>query len=367
MIRTGIFRILFCCCFMILVAGGCSRDWEENEKKESGEEGYPLMLEVRGQAGASDLRYELYIFRKADLTADYLLTSVVTLTGNGQDRIKLMNADLRNNSYRFLFTATPEEAPEIAVRGKNEVLPVPVGTPWQEVMLTAERDSLTAENYYGILDREGADLLNTGRIEGILERLVGQTVFDFFKVGSGGINDPVDIASAEVISVLDRVYRLEVSYTGLTRAVKFGSDGVPFAVGTVPGAVTRRMTFLTDEELRVAVPQELLEEAGVAKKGSVRIRGEYGLPAAGKLQIKMVFRYYDTTPICGHPDEIHGKSCFTQDSLLLHLPVSGSNERLSIVPDHYTVNRGGIHFDRIIDLGHQADMEVETDWKNTFK
>lgn len=359
--RKEVFRILVMGWAAVLLTA-CTDRWEGERSKVTEREGIPVELSIDSRAVTGGLKYDLYVFRKETSGSDYLLEQSVSLNADGQDRLRLMNDDLRNHTYRFLFLATSDNDPEIAVKSKDGTEVTAGSTAWSDLTVVAEKDSLTAGNYYGILDRDGSELLKTGSIEGVLTRLTGQFVFEFYRVGPDGISAPTDIVSPDVLSVLDRVYRIDLLYTGLTQAVRFGTGNMPAAVLPAENTVARRISLQTGNDLRVGIPQGILE--ALAVKGAVRFKGEYGLPAAGTVRIKMTFYFYDTTPRCGEPDHSHDASCYPQRTLLLNLPEEASSAGLSMKADYFTVNKGGIRYDRIIDLENNSGVKLEIDWKN---
>lgn len=364
--RREIFRLLLIC-WMAASAAACSDNWESGDEGGLPEAGVPVALKIGGRATPEGLQYSLYVFRKGETDTDYLLDQTLSLQAEGQDRIRLMNDDLRKYTYRFLFVATPQAKPEIAVKGKDGNEAVAGSTTWTDLRIIAVTDSLTAENYSGILDREGTALLKSGSIDGELTRLVGQLVFEFYRVGPDGTGTPVEIVSPDVLSVLDRVYRIDLSYTGLTQAVRFGTGNMPEAVSPAEGTAARHISLQTDGDLRVSVPQGVTEALPV--RGGVRFKGEYALPANGNVRAELVFHYYDTTPICenNHGTTPHTDACYTLKELRLNIADWNNGIGLTVLPDYYTLNRAGIHCNRIIDIATTTGVTLDTKWKNAFK
>ncbi len=366
---TGIFRIIFFLgCGIMGIA--CSDSW--TGKKEGGDtDGYPVLLELKGRGASDNLIYELCIFRKLPADPDYLLDTSLVLQGNGQDRLRLMNDDLKNYDYRFLFIATPGNRPEIGISGKNGQMPLPEKSTWADTRIIVQQDSLTLDNYYAILDKQGKELWDNGEIEGILTRLVGQMVFDFYKINE--LNVPVDVdplTADSVVSVFDRVYQIDITYTGLATAIGFPEETLP--VGMMEqGTVVRHIYPRQDERFRVSIPQpeNHLYATAFGVKGSARILGDCFLPADKTVRVNMVFHYFDTTPVCEnwHGDAPHTKDCYSKAQIALNLPAVTASSGLKILPDCFTRNKGGIYCNRIIDIPHTTGITIDVDWKNTFK
>lgn len=361
-------------CWLILFLGGgmiaCSDSWTGKYEEED-TDGYPVSLEINGRGGQSNLNYELYIFRKLPAEADYLFDTAVVLTGTTRDRIRLMNKDLKNYIYRFLFTATPADRPEIKVSGKDKQFSLPRGTTWSDTRIILQQDSLTLNNYYTVLDKQGQELWDKGKIEGVLTRLVGQMVFDFYKINEANV--PVDINSLtadSVVSVLDRVYQIDITYSGLATMVGFAEETKPLGM-VEQGTITRHIYLEQDEQFKVNIPQPEINlyETAFGVKGGVRILGDCCLPASEIVRINMVFHYFDTTPICEnkHGNTPHTKDCYSKVQIALNLPAASAASGLNMLPDCFTWNKGGIPCNRIIDILHTTGITIDIDWKNTFK
>lgn len=366
---TGVFRIIFFLGWGIM-GMACSDPWVGKEE-EPNTDGYPVLLELKSRSGADNLRYELYIFRKLPADSDYLLDTSLFLQGDGRDRLRLMNDDLKNYVYRFLFIATPTSRPEIGVSGKDKQMPLPEGNSWTDTRLLIQQDSLTLDNYYTVLDKQGKELWESGKIEGVLTRLVGQMVFDFYKINETNIPVDIDPLTADsVLSVLDRVYQIDITYTGVATTVGFSEETLPIGIAE-EGTVVRHLYPRQDERFRVNIPQpeNCLYPAASGVKGSVRILGDCFLPADKTVRVNMVFHYFDTTPVCEnwHEDTPHTEDCYSKVQVALNLPAVTASSGLKILPDCFTWNKGGIYCNRIIDILHTTGITIEVDWKNTFK
>lgn len=145
-----------------------------------------ISLRTDFRQGISDngLLTRLYVF-SSESGNNYRLSDSLPQVISSSTRLKISLADLNKKNYRFLFIATPEQTPEIHVRHSGNS-PFAFGTEWEKVAIEMANDSLSVDNYYGIKDLTGNEILQTGTIHGELTRLVGQMLFCFYKVGPGG-------------------------------------------------------------------------------------------------------------------------------------------------------------------------------------
>ena len=311
------------------------------------------------------LSYSLYIFSKpSESTGKYTLYDSISPLQDGA-LFGFPNSDLNANVYRFLFVATPAPAAEIRVVQSGDA-PRPVkGMSWQDLRIGQSAPALSGDNYYGITEITGTDILRSTQVRGTLTRLVGQPVLDLYRIGDGDISTPENLDSANVLSVLDRVYQIDIAYSGQTSQIGFGTGNAP-EPGTVAPAEASKIISPVLTGFGVAVPQidKGLEAAAAGTTGSVRIMGPYLLPSPGNVQMTLAFHYYDTTPICGnnHPGEPHDYDCYDRRTLTLDLPAETAPAGLPIAADHFTLNKGGIRCDRIIDLPQGAGMSIVTEW-----
>lgn len=352
----------------VVVLSGCSDKLEDDKPMRPSATGdIPVLIGTSENVG-TELQYAAYVFHKAPSDADYVFEQEILLQGDGTDKLKFANQDLVQYDYRFLFTATPLNRPEIVVTANNKAK-LSGGENWTDVIVLAQEDSLTIDNYYDILDKTGKEILKEGSIDGVLTRLVGQVLFDFSKIGTD-INNPVDITDATVTSVFDRVYQIDATYTGLSRSVGFGSDLTPRGIEQSL-TVTRIIYPEMNAHFGVSIPQQNngLDIAASGKKGSVRLYGACALPTSASVKVTLVFHYYDTTPVCenSHGDVPHIKSCYTQKELRLNLSDWDKSTGLTLLPDYYTLNRAGIHCNRIIDIATTTGLTLDAIWKNTIK
>lgn len=345
----------------------CSSDNEEKKGLPiKGEDDISLTLRAGENLLSENLNCNLYIFSTKTSGSGYILQETMALGNVSRHRIRFMNKDLDNHYYRFLFVATPMNDPEISTKHKNSS-PLAVGAAWEDVMITADKDSISEKNYYGILDKDGTAILNEGSIDGIMNRLPGQINLDIFRM-NGNVDAPMDIVSTKIASVLDRVFRIEVKYTGLTNAITFDNAHNIIEKSQYNTPYVQNIYPVLGDTLQVNLAQEQkgLALSSSGKKGGVKIKGFYGFPCTEKVTMKLTFHYYDTTPICGNDHTgVHTTSCFTIKTLELNLPKENSSYKpLSIFSNHYTLSKAGIRTDRIIDLDVNVPIELDYKWAN---
>lgn len=347
-------------CLSIL---SCSNDLEETSQKTTEEQESYVSATLGTESLPSNLQCDLYIFWKSTDEVEYSFKEKVTLAGT-QSSMRFKNNDLINKDYRFLFIATSADTPEISVTNSDNNI-LNTDNKWHNLLISANEMLLSTDNYSGILDKTGDEILNGESIDGILIHIVGQIVLDIFRINEN-INAPMDIVSQNIASVLDRVFKVEVEYEGMTKSVAFGiSENIEHKV-VRNDKYSSTHSITVDNDLKVFVPQvnNGLEVSPVDKIGSVRIKGLYCLPSTENMRIKFTFHYYDTTPMCGSSDgHTHSSDCFDKRTLVLNLPqdVSGTT-LLSVFPNYYTVNKAGIRYDRIIDLKMESSILFETEW-----
>jgi len=351
-------------CFGIF---SCSQDMDVNEGTDPASKDLYITAALDKASLPVGLQYKMYIFWKTNVETDYQFKDSVKLTG---EKTKMMFKDneLKDKDYRFLFIATSAEKPEINISDLSRNA-LNNSHKWSDVLISASNTLISGDNYSGILDKSGDAISQSGSIDGILTRMVGQIVLDIFRI-SGDINYPTDIVSGSVSSVVDRVFKVEAEYEGITRDIVFGGSGNMLDNNRWPDKYKRTHLFEVDNELKVSVPQDengLLKVEG-SKLGSARIEGIYCLPSTQKMRAKFTFHYYDTTPKCGNIDEkthTHTADCFVTKTLELNLPQDKSDATLlSVFANYFTVNKAGIRLDRIIDLDQPGSFELLTTWGN---
>lgn len=188
-------------------------------------------------------------------------------------------------------------------------------------------------------------------------------LFDIYRTGSS-LSQPESILSPDVESVIDRIARIEISYENPTTELRFDENGtlVPAAYASEP-LVQSILPQMTD--FKVPLPQTDkglgIYDDGV--RGSLRMKGAFLLPSDSKLRVKLLFTYYDTTPACGNGHTgVHSAACFPQRQLTLALPAADAATGLPVAANCFTVNRAGLHCDRIIDIPVGGGIETNFDW-----
>lgn len=359
---------LLCWSIICLACTGflaCS-DTEEGPGKEiKGEGPIPVTLRTEGSSDSPQLTCTLYIFSQAKGENGYQLSQVFSPAIGKETPLPLEEGELTDCDFRFLFVATPQEQNEIKVVTATGQ-PVTEGTAWEDIVVAATDVPLTVDNYYGIEEQSGNDIIQAGKVEGRLNRLTGQLLFNFYKAGPGGVDDAVGVDPEKALSVFDRIYQVDITYTGYAWGVSFGADKALRPVYKENETSEQTYSFTLTPDFRVAIPQEEnhLEQYG-AIQGGVRMPGACFLPTDKKMRVTMVCHYYDTTPICGitgtASEHSHDKNCYTQREVRLNLPAS-SAEGLSVMPDCFTVNKAALPCDRVIDIKHSSGVDIQTSW-----
>ena len=349
-----------------LVAVSCSGETEGQDNPGNTVPGdVPVTIRLDTKALPDNLECDLYIFRKSTADEDYILHEIISFGNDDRKSLKFLNNELLNNSYRFFFIAKAAENQEISLLD-NADEGLSTGTVWQDVRVIANTESLSTGYYYGILDKTGTQILNDGVIHGVLGRLVGQMTVDIFRIGSD-INTVVNKVSPTVASVLDRVYQIDIGYTGLTKTIAFTKEGAIIEKERWDDMYLQKIKPLLGDTLQVYLPQNenSLEISGYTTSGSARIKGLCALPSTKNIRLKLVFHYYDTTPLCGNADGgNHASTCFSTKQLVLNLPqADNAVSLLSILSNNYTVNKAGIRYDRIIDVEVNGLLTFDTVWE----
>lgn len=343
----------------------CSDAESDGRKGITGQSDIPLTLHSEEASVERKLGCSVYIFSQTYAADGYQLEDVVRSTIGQETSLPLNVADVAGRAYRFLFVATPEEIPELAIATRTGE-PAVRGVRWEEIMLTEGEAPLSIDNYYGITEMTGPEIAAAGKVEGHLTRLSGQILFDFYKAGPGGVDDPAAVDPARGQSVFDRIYQVDITYTGLPSGIAFGEGNRPEPVYSENKSSEQTLHFALTSGLNVSVPQA---EEGLyvhpSAAGGVRLQGPCFLPTGPKLRVAMVFHYYDSMPVCetsssfsGH---LHTKDCYVQKTVELSLPAL-SSEGLSVWPDYFTVHKAALPCDRVIDIQHQSEMNLQTSW-----
>lgn len=342
----------------------CTVSWENPPEVKDDESEITLRMGLKSATSTSGLLTKLYVFSNEG-TGDYLLTDSLPQVVSGSTRLKLNLADLNKKNYRFLFVATPEVKPEIQVAATDNAS-FPFGTSWEKVAVRMSADSMSIDNYYGIADSPGSEILERGSVDGELTRLVGQMVFCFYKAGPGGVKDPVAVDDPKVGSVMDRVSSIDITYDGVPHQITFNSGKQPVAQPGSESVLKHTVRFsLTEDGQKVILPQANAPvEIADSIPGGAILKGTCLLPSQQKVRVSMIFHYYDTTPICENQnsEHMHGVDCYTPQTISLNLPQRADAVGLSVLPDHFTINNAGLPCNRIIDILHTSGIVIDTVW-----
>lgn len=321
-----------------------------------------------GSTAVPELDFFVYVFEKpvepGAGIGHYVFKNSFVLDAQ-QGELALAGSELRANDYRILFLAFPAGRQEITVE-RQDASPLTAGARWEEIRLTRTSEPLSDAIYYKVEDVSGSVLVNTRLIQAQLERLIGQMVFDCFKVAGAGSLQPVDIDPASgAVSVLDRVYEIEITYGATVQQLAFEGT-TPQPLPAVVSVQTQTISLTEEEGLKVTLPQEaagLLKLSGA--EGGVRVRGLNLLPTATAMPVTLTFRYYDTTPICGQgggAGHTHTSACYARSSLVLNLRGADGTPATGIRSGYLTVGKGAILFNRIIDLPAASTLDVDFGW-----
>ncbi|MCD7899126.1 MAG: DUF5031 domain-containing protein [Bacteroides sp.] len=346
---------------------------DNNDKNDIIEDGLPITATIDTRVIPTDLTCKMYVFWKSTNLGDteYECKETIVLDNQSPYRMKFHNNELINKNFRFFFMAVPKTDSKLNIYNSDDQS-FAEGDLWSELIIRAEEKELIQDYYHGFVDKTSEEIMNTNTIQCELERILGQIVLDVYRINGNDINAPMPIQSEYVSSVLDRVYQIDIQYSGLTKEIGFDEDGNIIEKSSWDSSlnhtITPTMTVVTGDTIHVQLPQSEigLEVSGKKVNGSARIKGTCSLTSSPKVKVKYEFKYYDTTPICGNNDGgNHTLDCYKQKSLVLNIPQESETENLlSIIPNNYTVNKAGIRLDRIIDLGVYTSLELVTAWGN---
>lgn len=352
----------------------------------------PINIRAQFEDLPEGAKCEVYRFSKTG-GGSYTLKDSIHLSGRSPRILAFNSSDWSDDDYRFLFIALPETS-SITIENHLRESLYQQGELWENIRIYVDDPANVPDQlWYDILDKTSSDINTTPLISGNMKRLVGQMVLDIYR--GEDVNQPEDIQDEEVLSVIDRVNAIEVTYNGLTSAIRFDDEGNVIPVSTHNQDVVVTYPIVTEDEFwRVPVTEvadennPFLTPAATATAGSVRIGGIFGFPADNTVRVKAVFRYYDTTAHCGLLVHTHDKYCHersditlplrctlsehthTQDcgyderSIVLNLPKADESELLTIMPNMYTVNKAAIRHDRIIDITRNGDFNMAFDWES---
>lgn len=267
-----------------------------------------------------NLQCSMYVFWKSasDNESEYVLKETKILDNTALNKLKLMNNELVGKTYRFLFIATPALTKEIELVRSNETS-LQEGDKWGEVMINSSSLLISGDNYQGFVDKTGNEILNGKRINCTLTRVVGQVIFDIYKV----IKEEDTTTSQNVelphFTVLDRVYKIEIEYRNLTQGAVYNNNNemTHHLLWNNSYKQTIEPKLFENENpwfrnFKIDTEQEVENLTFSAEKeGSAHIKGIYCMPSDKNLKIKLTFYYYDTTPLCEETEHIHSRYCYT--------------------------------------------------------
>lgn len=356
-IQKWVVLILLLC----LASFACTDDIDPQPGDADKKEGLPVTLDLKSENNVPGLKYKVYIFEQPSGGLDYGWLDTLSLSPTDDSVLPFIPTS--DALYRFLFVATPTEKPEISIADLNGKEPTS-GTKWQDIIISSTNQPLSTENYYGIVQQTGDGILNAGKVNGELKRLVGQMVFLFYKADPEEVKTPIDVDPNRALSVFDRVSSIKATYSKYPYAVTFGTDTMLKPLyrenkNKQPLIQTWEVTL--DEQLQAPMPQtanhlETVDGIG----GSVKMTGYCFYPCNNQIVVNMKFKYYDTLPICGQT-EPHTPECYKENELDLELKPENKTG-LSIRNGYFTVNRGAITLDRVIDIHHESELNVTTKW-----
>lgn len=356
---NSIYRIILT---MATIVGNmaCSDDPKVDIIPYSSSEEFPIAASLQSKAAASgiDLDYSLYVFSKQQAsTADAYQLEITVSPIEADSKLKFSNHDLTQKDYRFLFTATPRGTKEILVTTSTTAATPEPGTSWENIRLISDAPLLSIDNYYEVKDLSGKDILTTDTIHGHLSRIVGQVVFDFFKVDAT-TKEPIEIETG-FTSIFDRIDTVQVTYTNVTSQLSFNAAGEPVPAATNPQAVTQKIQLKLDDHFGTPIPQAQADTLRGGAQAGGRLKGLCFFPAPEALKAALIFQYYDTTPTSTDPAYQTDPAYYDRRTLELSVPSSGG---LPIQANTYTVNKAGIYCNRIIDIGVSGGFNLNFDW-----
>lgn len=396
----------------------CAGDTEGS--RLPGPDGTGIEVTMRAPEDLSDLYgnmdFSLYIFsRDKGSDAEYMLDESLTLTASGQ-RVVMPLSELDAREYRFLFLGMDNSGrmPEVVNSGRlsgNDAV-LAAGDNWSDLRIrytyqdaaSADDDpeSPSIDNYYDVVDMTGGEIIAANEISGDLKRFVGQLGFDFFKgTGPGApldvdkyidgqnydnekreyIVDPLTglgrmeteeevaerVDNMLVGTIMDRIYMVEIEYTGMSDLLRFENDGsgfVPVSDRTTGFSLVQHLKTTLGEDVttkfRYYIPrqeQPAIMSAGRAA-GDARVKGLYFLPSED-MSVTFTVHYYDTT--CSADDGsglsfAHDESCYDKRQFSLSVPQPGNT--LGVSADKMTLTRAAVPCNRIIDLQRSGGFIV---------
>lgn len=349
---------------MITIVGtlSCSDDTDMPLPSPAATAGFPVALSLQSKAESStpSLDYSIYVFsRNQDATtANYILDTLISPIRE-DSKLKFSNNDLKQKEYRFLFTATPAGTKEILLVTTGTSATPETGTSWENIRMISGEPVLSVDNYYQVKDLSGTSLLATDTIHGELSRIVGQTVFNFFKIDASS-KEP-QLIEPGFTSIFDRLDTVQITYTNYTPQLSFNTTGALIPATPNAQPLIQKIGFNLDRQLGVLIPQVQADTLPGGIRAGGQLKGFCFFPVTNALKATLVFYYYDTTPKCNIANHIHEKSCYDRRKLELQLPPA-SVSGLSIQSNSYTVNKAGIYCNRIIDIGVSGGFTIYPEW-----
>lgn len=347
---------------LLLSLSGCSKE----QQPFGGNVAPGPVFEVEARSAGDDvaLRYVCYAFRSDHGADDFKLFDLIDPLVSGSE-LSWTSTDLAGYQFRFLFTALPDGEKALSIVNSSGQGMAP-GNSWDGIAINGASFRPPKHCYFGVQNIDGDDLITDHRVTCTLERLVGQMVFDFFKVdATGTARTPIAVDPDVAATVMDRVKRIEVNYTGLNKNLVFDEDFKPVAA---PGAVTDT-TQVIEPALSGSFTLTLPQPAGSALSsyeyapgGAVRLNGFYLFPAEN-VNVKITVTYYDTTPKCGIEGHQHDAGCFDDTrSMILNIPAGDNTAPMPVISNTITRNKAMIRCDRIIDISIGSGTGFDVEW-----
>lgn len=359
--KIELFLTALIACVVLMGSPSCAVD--PDSPTDGGiEVGAAVTLDIQEAGSGVGLDYSLSVFRKQPSAADYVLYKNITLS-EGTTYVTLPLSDVKGSDFKFVFLAGLSGAPDISLVRASDNASVSQGDAWADARLLSMTDSMTVENYCGIEDVNGDELIVSPNVHGTLKRVVGRAIYDIYRIDPSA-KTPVSIAdTVGNTSVLDRTYSVKFRYTGVTRRMAFAPDNSLVVDGVTD--ITDEMTITPGQNYRVLLPQADTAIVNHFKEaaGSARIYGQCMLPSSSEgIKVFMEFDYVDTTPVCGNTNHTHSRECFTDNTISLDMPQNGM--KLPVAANNYTRTRIGIPCDRVIDIPRNGNLSIDYGWKD---
>lgn len=157
----------------------CAKSWENPPQEPDDKIEILIRTEIMDGIIVNGLLTKLYVF-SSDGTDNYLLSDSLPQVISGSSKLKMSESELNKKNYRFLFIATPEANPEIEVKRIDGYALLP-DTEWKNITIGMTGNSLSKDNYYGIKDITGSEILEQKVIKAELMRYEGGYDFCLYK------------------------------------------------------------------------------------------------------------------------------------------------------------------------------------------